>query len=566
MIKKLKLSFLEIVLAMVGSITVWYLLANYALGGPLSTDSNSYIDLALNPAINTRVPNRYFHIFLMRPFLKLAPTPLTGFQDYWAFLIAATALMVYVNARSITTRSNFIHGLLAVGIFFSIPLFAQQAGMAGVDTAAMFMVMVMVTVFLASVHQRHQSKWLLAGLGFLFFLAFKTKETTLVTALLFIGLGFEDGRFHFKAFLNRMVYVVAGLLGGIVFFALLCWIMLGDPLFGWRLSNLRDFLSAYVGPTTAQSQTQAVSANWFTAYLLGAIYIPFILYLISGFQVHPEPEWGQKLVWWLPLAVVCFVSLFTSTSWGPNYIMAALPIISLLGPQFLELSLPEGHRERMKIGMITVLTLGAVLVIRLALRTLIPRMGWNSSLFYVGVYESFFLSIILAMTFLWKRSSASISALVAVLILALLVSPLASNARLMSKGENRAESSLVYYPYSAFAEEIHFTPSMKMFVSFGAWNILGVSVYCNTLDDVKDVFNAYFDASSKRSNFIVPYYLAVHATQAELDTAVTKSSFRYLLMSSTDWQAIPAGTRAALEQHYSLFKDKKGLLVFLQAK
>jgi hypothetical protein len=566
MIKKFKLSFLEIPLALLGFLIAWDWLGRHALGGPLSTDSNGYMNLALNPAVDASVMNRFMHIYMMRVFLKLAPTPLTGFQYYWAFLLAATALLVYINARSITSRSTFIHGLLAVGIFFTIPEFAQEAGMAGVDMAAMFMIMVMVTFFVLSVRRQHRSTWLLGGLGFVFFLALRTKETALVTALLFIGLGVEDGQFRFKELWHRLVYVIAGLLAGIVFFAMLNWILVGDPLFGWRLSNIRDFLSNYVGPTTGQSRTDAVSGNWYSAYILGVIYIPFILYLIGGIRFSHDLDLGQKLVWCLPLALVCFVCLFTSITWGPRFLLPAVPIICLLGPQFLDFSIPEENRERVKLLIISVIALGLLLTLRLAMRVLVPRMGWNIDLFYVTFYVPAVLSSILAISFLWKRFSASISIVGAVLIIALVVTPVVTNARTMLKAKNRTESNLVYYPYSAFKDEIHFTPGMKMFVSFDAWNTLGVGGYCNTTDDVRDIFNVVFDASSTRSNFTVPYYLAKYATQSELDADATQASYTYLLLSTEDWHKLPSAERLTLEQHYTLSEDPLGRLEFLKTK
>jgi hypothetical protein len=179
--------------------------------------------------------------------------------------------MVYYNARFFTSRSNFIHGLLAVGLFLSLQYFSQTAGSAMVDLAAMFMVMVMVTIFMASIRNNHESKWLVAGLGFVFVLAFRTKETALITGLFFIGLGFSEGRFRLKEFLTRFVYVAAGMLGGFLVFGMLNWIILGDPLVGLRISNIRDFLSSYATNVTSQSQQDAVAGNWYTAFFLGVI-------------------------------------------------------------------------------------------------------------------------------------------------------------------------------------------------------------------------------------------------------------------------------------------------------
>jgi hypothetical protein len=221
---------------------------------------------------------------------------------------------------------------------------------------------------------------------------------------------------------------------------------------------------------------------------------------------------------------------------------------------------PAGGRERIKTGIFSADALGAVLVIRLAMRSIVPRRGWNTSLFYVTVYEPAILSIIHAISFLWKRFSTSVSVIVAVLIIVLIVSPWVANTKMMLNAQNRATSNLMFYPCSAFSGEIHFTTGMEMFISLNAWETLKVSVYCKSLDGVVDLFNIYFDASSTRSNIAIP------SDPAAIGADVTRTSYTYILMSKTDWQSIPDATRSALEQRYNLLEENKGLLVFLQAK
>jgi hypothetical protein len=119
---------LDLILAIIGSGSIGVLLARYALGGPLSTDILLYMNAGLNPIKETFILNRYFHVFLEGLFLRSAPSPLIGYQYYWAFLIAATAFFVYYNARSFTKTSTIIHGLLAAAFFLSVRYFAAEAG------------------------------------------------------------------------------------------------------------------------------------------------------------------------------------------------------------------------------------------------------------------------------------------------------------------------------------------------------------------------------------------------------------------------------------------------------
>jgi len=560
MSKKLSLSYLEIPVIILAFFAGWYLLGHYALGGPLSTDITVYMNVGMNHIENTFILNRYFHVFLEVVFLKLAPTPLIGFQYFWAFLMAATALLVYYNTRSFTSRSNFIHGLLAVGIFFSFQFFAQTAGIAYVDITAMFMVMVVVTIFMVSARWQHRSKWILILLGALFYLAFKTKETTLISGLLFIGLGFQDGEFQFKAFLKNIAYLLVGIVVGIIFFAMLSWIILGDPFFGLRPKEFYDFFMASVRSAPNATQEVAVLGNWYTAFFLQVFYIPFILFILAGIKPNQDLDLSHRLIWCLPLGLIIFVSLSANITWGPRFLLPAIPIICVLTPQFLNFEIPCSARERIRAAILFLIEIALILILRIIMRYALPKIGLDTTLFFVNIYESAILSIILAISFLWKRFITSISIVVAVLILALIASPIVSNVKMMLKSPNRAESDLTFYPYSSFSEEIHFQQDMKMFVSFNAWKVLGVSGYCNTLDDVLDLFNIYFNASSTRNNF------TVSSDPTLISSIVTSTSYSYILISEGDWQAIPDSEQSILEQRYIQIEDKQSLLVFLQAK
>jgi hypothetical protein len=282
--------------------------------------------------------------------------------------------------------------------------------------------------------------------------------------------------------------------------------------------------------------------------------------LISGIRNDPALDLGRRLLWGLPLVLVCMVSLTTSIAWGPRFLLPAIPIISLLGPQFLDLSFPSENRDRIKKGLLFLVGLGIFLIIRLIMRVLLARMGWDPSLLYIMVYEPVILSVILAIAFLWKRLSGSISVILAVMIIALLVSPLSSNARIMFSEKNRALSDIVFYPYSTFSKEIHYQTGDQMFVSLVAWKALNVGPYCKTIDGVVDLFNIYFDVATHRSDFTVP------TDPAAFEPLLTSTTYAFLLMSETEWQAVPQAVRNILQQQYNPLEDKKGVLVFLKPK
>jgi hypothetical protein len=563
-IKKINLSKLEFVIAFIGSVLLGIFLAIHAVGGPISTDVLLYMNSGLNRIEDTLNLNRYFHIFLESLFLNAAPTPLVGFQYFWAFLIATTTLLIYLNARSFTSQSNPFHGLLAIAIFFSIATITEWAGVAGADTTAMFMVMVMVTVFMFLIRSQHRSKWLLAALGFLFYLSFKTKETTLITGLLIVGLGFSENKFDLLYFRKQIGYVLVGFLAGVVFFAIISWIVLGDPLFGLRFSNIRDFATTYVPAATGVSHLEPITENLYTKYLFQALYIPFALYLVSGIKTSPDLDPARRVIWWLPLAITVFVSLTTDVKWwNPRFLLPALPLISLLAPQFLNFTIPASTREKIKWGAFFSIGMVLVLLVRLVMRYLLPKIGWDISAFLVYIFEPFLFSILLALLFFWKHSSLGRSILITVLLIAILTSPLIRSFKIMVEARpNQVLSGKMFYPFSSFSEEIRYSPDMRFYIADDVWETMGVSGYAKNQDELLSLFNVYFDASSTRENFPL------------IDKSVDKyqdllaSNYTYVLLSTIDWQNITADpqARTLLEQNYQVFFDQQGLLVFLKAR
>ena len=64
-------------------------------GGPIFSDEFLYIDAGLRNFAEPSYGNRYFHIYLQKLFMSLAPTPLQGVRIFWGFLIALTAALIY---------------------------------------------------------------------------------------------------------------------------------------------------------------------------------------------------------------------------------------------------------------------------------------------------------------------------------------------------------------------------------------------------------------------------------------------------------------------------------------
>ena len=183
--------------------------------------------------------NRYAHVYFLKIFFLFSNDPFEVGKNYWVFMFTATTLLVYLNARLLTPRSKFLHGILAVGFFLSINVFSNTLGVPLVDYTSMLIVLTISLVYLSSLRRGHTVKWLLILLGFLFFIAFKTKETAWVSAILLFGLMFdENNTFNVESLKkNGLQVLIGGLIGGLLFIVL-DGLLLKDPLFGLRPANL----------------------------------------------------------------------------------------------------------------------------------------------------------------------------------------------------------------------------------------------------------------------------------------------------------------------------------------
>ena len=296
----------EIVILVLAFSALYLALVFLAPGGPISTDVTWYMNAGMNGIKDTFILNRYFHVFLQTVFLDIASKPLIGLQNYWAFLITGISLLIYLAARNLTSLNRPLHAILAVALFFSTGIVADTAGLPLVDITVMFMVLLFIIVYIASTRKMHESKILIALLGFLFFLAFKTKETTLPIGILLLGLFIDnDNGIEWKVYIRRLGYVFIGVFTAIVFFAILSWLFLGDPLFGMRPHEFAKFMATYI-PATLQQEKYSGKGNWFTSHMFDDLWIPFTLYLISGARsvFLPNVNRGIRLIWLVPLLAV----------------------------------------------------------------------------------------------------------------------------------------------------------------------------------------------------------------------------------------------------------------------
>lgn len=524
---------IEVGLAALLSLVTAILFALFARGGPNSSDITLYMDVGLNNIRTTWILNRYFHVFLQKLFLEIAPHPLEGYHYFWGFLVGMNVFLIYISARKILKNSSFINGLLAVALFFAIPVVADVSGVIVIDLTAMTMIMAMVAVYIFSANHGHKKRWLIAVFGLLLFLSFKTKETTLPTAILLIGFGWaEDQPIDLRFLLKNMLWALGGAIVGVILFVILNGVLLGDPLFGLRINDWREFFGTYVSHA-ADSVWDAYHHDWYQGYWFEHTLLPFVLFIISGVVINKQTHINKKLIWCVPLAFIAFLILTINIRFGymARFGLPILPVLSVLAAQFISLPWSDSASNRKTILIYSSIGVAFLVGLRLILRLAAPILGWNLQSVIILYYVPLLLTLLFTSLFLLPdKLTRQIVNLV--IILSILLSPMITNLRLMfiTRMNERTFTQAVS-PLSEFKDKITFTPDMRFYaintVFEGARIRIGKDI-----NELMVLFNVYFDASATRENFT--FVDAPHDVYPDIVAEI----YDYVLITQTEWQAI----------------------------
>ncbi len=566
----MRLTKIELALAAGGTLLLGLLLRYLAPGGPLSSDVLWYLNVGLTGTKDPFILNRYFHVFLEWLFVRAGSTPLAGVQAYWAFLVAGSALPVYLNARLCSPKSTPLHGLLAVGLFFSLADLAKWAGTPFVDLTAMLLASLVVTLYLLSCQRQHQARGILLLLGVLLYLSLRTKETLLITALLLPGLGFDaEDRFDLHRFLKNAIPVLGGLAIGIAVYGILCGVFLHDPFFGWRPAEFREFRS-YVQHFDA-ARYAAETANWYNGFALRFLYVPFLLYLLSGSRAAACLPRPYRLVWLLPLGGLTFLILTANNIWGfeSRHFLPAYAILAALGPQFLEISLSDEKAKKIREIALLAAALALPVAVRFAIRPLVYAAGIDFAQFLEILFHPLLLTLLLGAHFLTKRPNLYAPIIPLMCLSGLLVSPLLANARtLFIERPNQALSRFDFYPFSQFAPYIEPKPGLRVYVDSGISayvleaNRLQVPMLAADRNELASMFNLYFDARASAGQFSL--------SSPESDTAadLLSGDYDYAFLTVEEWSAITGrpALLAQIQQRYRHHAEPQNLIIFLERR
>ena len=557
----MKNSKLEKILSGISALTVWIILAIKG-SGPIYSDELLYTDIGLNNYQIFSYGNRYFHVYLQKLFMSLAPTPLTGVKIFWGFLVALTGLLVYWNARNFFKHSNPVHGVLAVMVFFSYHFIGEYCGVTSADITAMMMVIVLLTIYLYYIHSNRKPQWAVMALGAVVFFSFKTKETTLFANVILFGLLFdEEGKFSLKNILSLVKPFLSGVLAAVGLFILLDTIILHNPIFAISPQTIAAVFENYA--YTGGFRNEPVS--YFTTFLLADLMVPFLLYLLSGAKQYDEKDSpALKIVWLFPLVLALFMTLnMLKIPWGliQRFYFPALPVIAVLAPQFLNFELPKTIKD--KISMLALLLAGIALVLflRQTFMAWTISINWDYGRFIDSIYHPILLCLLLGFILFIRKMNWLNVIFPTICIFTLLLAPLMYNQKYIFRIPYTTNIfNEEYSSFITYRDQIHYSAGMKMYFS------VSIPTEANALsynrDELSAMFNIYFNGRSGRSNFI----LGLQSNK--IAGEITAEKFDYVLLSNADWKLVSADfvREKEIQQTYNIYPDPAELVILLVKK
>jgi 4-amino-4-deoxy-L-arabinose transferase and related glycosyltransferases of PMT family len=520
-----------------------------------------YIDIGLRNYKEPSYGNRYFHIYLEKLFMNLAPTPLIGVRIFWGFVTALTIGLVYYNARNFLRGSNPLHGLLAAGFFLSYPMLVDYSGEPAVDLTAMLMVTLYLTAYLYGLRRPERRDYALIAIGTLAFLAFKTKETTVFVNLLLAGYLFEEsGRWQWRRLLGLIKPLLIGLGAGILIFMLLDGFILGDPFFAIRPSTFGAIFTHYDFGRVFYEDPD----NWYRQYFLDDLLLPFMLYLVSCLRLRDKLDAPRKLACVYPLLMAAFVTVnMVKIPWGiiERFYFPALPMVAMLAPQFLCFEWPKERRAWLGFGLLLAAAGGLAFALRAVLLAYAASTSFDFSRLLDSLYYPVILSILLS-SVIWIKKFHWASAVIPLFcIAAMLVSPLMHNYKYIVRVPKLNERyATIMYPFRTFPEDLALGADDRLYVSPRLDREYGM--LSDDPNDVVAMYNFYFDARISADNVFMGF------TPESMFKQLTAKKQSLALLTQSDWELLQADSAqlAAVKEMYKVKLDLQRRVVLLVRK
>ncbi len=526
----------------------------YKHGGQLiGSDMLGYVDVGFFQIQSEHLLNRYAHIYALHTLIQLAPSPLEGLRYFSAIAAGLSALLVYYSARSMSKNPQIIRGVVAILILLSFTVVVDLLQAPLADTSAMVAVLALTAVYVRSANGDHGNPWLIRLLGLMIFLAFKTKETTLVWSVALIGLGItSESRLDTRRLARNLWNIFAGILAGVVVFIVANWIFLGEPLFGLRPSDFLAYIEFWNQVATQRSEPIDI----LTESILPHAAIPLILYLVAGVWDRSRSIFSLQPLWLMPLALTALLAVTVNRVTAGivlRHFLLGFALIAVLGAQVTGTRLPRLADRRMAIGLIlgTLAIIGIGTLIGLNLRS-----TWPFPSYFRTILAPVILAVALGSmaTFPTRRRMVEIPILLCILVLT--IYPMRIKLPQLAMANPISMPNARFDPVLAFADELSDLESDTTFVSESMLPYLSIK---SDRNELRAIFNVALDARTERDNFIIG------AVESELLDHLELGRFDNVLVTSGDWEWMQTASQDQPEwrDQYSGTLEPSGQFVLL---
>ena len=526
----------------------------YENGGQLvGTDMLGYVNIGFRGGTSEHMLNRYVHIYGLRTLAYLAPSPLEGLRYYSAITSGLTVLLAYYSARSMPKTPQIVRGLVAVAILLSLPVVVQLLLAPQVDTSAMVMVLALTAIYVRSARVDHRNPWLIRLMGLTLFLAFKTKETTLVWSMALIGMGVSStARFDVRKLAGHLWILVQGVLASVVIFAFANWLFLREPLFGLRPS---DFLG-YGAIWDAVSVQRSDPFDIFSELILPEAAFAFILFIVAGLWGRNRISPSLGLLWLVPLTLLILLTATVNRITAgivPRHYLPGFALLAVLGSQIAGLRLPQ-QANRKTAGWLlfgTFTLVGTIVAIGLSFRP-----DWPFPSYFEAFLAPVTLAIVLGLILLFPKRRRMVELPVLFCLLVLTIYPIRVTFPEIARQHPLLRPNARFDAVLAFENELGELDSVTSFVSRPVLPFLGIGFDRNEL---RALFNVALGPRTERENFSL----------GVVDTAFIErlmlGDFEYALITSDewDWMRMSPQDRPKWREQYSSSDEPTGRFVLL---
>lgn len=526
-------------------------------GGPVTSDEVMYINHGLLNIKDPFIINRYTHIYFQKLFMELADQPYEGVKAYWGFLVASSAALTYVISRLVTRSSNIVHAVISTLFYLTIPLLVEYSGNTAVDITAGFFLGLTVLLFMLYFRLPGKPEYFLILMGLTFFLAFRSKETTLASVVLLIGFLYNDeGKIDHRLFFRRLGYFLFGTLAGIVFFIVLNGIFLKDPWFGLKLNEYFQFKESYIDRNIGE-ESKAI-ANWFTDFFLVSTPYIFLAYLFSGIKILREQAKPMRLPWLIPLVLIAILSMIIGfSSWGvvPRHIFPILPLICAFAPQLMVFEPTKTRKDILWLGFSFIVT--AILLV--VGRKLLVQISLSGPYYYPDFLASTIYPItliaLIIQVFLIKRYSLKLLFLPLLVFAIFIMYPLYYNTIsffIVQTNVRKMDERLQVV--EVFEGKVGASDKKNILVFDGSLSYLN---YSSRDIEFIDLYNMFFDARLTSKEVTMT---SMETFSPEL---ITEWQPAFIIMSAEEFSSHEANTiiTSYISREYALFESRNGRFV-----